>query len=85
MIDDDEIAWLLLQILRDTRTYIGAKFACGSLDGAAQIKYAKALFLALPKSEQLEVEDLFDTIYSSVVATRLAACHATHQAPKAMQ
>jgi hypothetical protein len=85
MMDNEEIAWLLLQILRDTRTYLGVAFECYELEGDAQLRYAKGLFTALPESEKREVESLFNQIYTSASLAREVEYLATHPAPRAMQ
>jgi hypothetical protein len=68
-----EIAWIFLRLLRGTRTYRGASFDCCQLDDAAQLRYARGLFLALPEPEKREIEASFGRIRDAVTAWRAGA------------
>lgn len=85
MMNDEEIAWALLQLLRDTRHYRGCTFACERLNSAERRKYAVGLWSALPEPERVVVCASFNKIYHAVAAVRTANARATHQAPRATQ
>ena len=85
MMDNDEIAWVLRQLLRETRTYCCVQFAQCFTDSAEEVRYFNGLISAMPYGERLEVTASFNNIYDSVVAVRVTASIATHPAPVATQ
>jgi hypothetical protein len=86
MMTQDEIAWLMFQLLQNTRTYRGDSFAYfHDLDDPGKIRHATALLVALPKSERLLVEASFQRITEAVAEWRVTDFLATHSAPVRMQ
>jgi hypothetical protein len=78
MMSQADIAWLLLLLLSETRTYCGAVFECGDLDSPAQIRYARGLMIALPEHERREVETAFERIRTFIGVAETMAYLATH-------
>lgn len=86
MIDDDELAWLMMRLIDDTAYYAWDSFEYSrNFDSAGQIRHARALIAALPADEHALVELRFNEIYQSIVAYKLKAVHAIHHAPPVMQ
>lgn len=86
MLSEDEIAWLLLQLLPESAYYCGDSFAYfRCLDTKGQIRHANALLMAMPEDDRKAVAESFNRIYDAVAAHRVAALIATHPVPGMMQ
>ena len=65
-----EIAWVLHELLSDTRTYCGVQFARNFDDCEEELRYLKGLVSALPNGERIAVEASFNRIYDALVYVR---------------
>jgi hypothetical protein len=85
MMSQADIAWLILQLLSETRTYRGTVFECGDLEPAERIRYARGLMMALPEHERRGVETAFERIQTFISVAEIMAYLSTHPETGGMQ